>query len=347
VPPGRAIAHVLIELSAAMTALMMAAVLVERTYIGLRQLRWRYLERRYSGLLAAGLEGDRAALTELIESPPRHRYSLAMMLARPLIGDRSPDRIAKTRALAKAMFLMDLADWYLHSPLWWRRALALRGLGMIQSIEHTKEMIAALDDDHDGVRAAALDALADLRNPASLPAIVVRLNDATLHRGRRFAALAAFGDQCEPLLLDLAAIDPAHRANYARALAISGTARARAALCEWVRDGRPDVRVAALRALAHVRLDDHAAAVVRAALDDEDGSVRAAACEALYGWQGDDGTVRRVAHLLDDDWAVAWQAARALSAMGEAGRSALEARASQPQLPGLLARQMLWQAARP
>ena len=74
-------------------------------------------------------------------------------------------------------------------------------------------MIAALDDPHPDVRAAALDALTYLHDPASLPAIVVRLHDASLHPARRLAALAAFGPECESFLLDLSEVDTAHLAE--------------------------------------------------------------------------------------------------------------------------------------
>src|SRR6185503_9774682 len=106
-------------------------------------------------------------------------------------------------------------------------ALALRALGLIQATERATQIVACLDDRHHEVRGAALDALADLHYPPTLPAIVARLHDASLDGGRRFAALAAFGSEGEPLLLDLASIDPARRLSYARTLAVCGTARAR------------------------------------------------------------------------------------------------------------------------
>ena len=52
----------------------------------------------------------------------------------------------------------------------------------------------------------------------------------------------------------------------------------------------------------------------------------------------------RVAAHLDDTWAVAVRAARTLHSMGPAGTVELQARASRPDIGGLLARQMLWQA---
>jgi HEAT repeat protein len=139
--------------------------------------------------------------------------------------------------------------------------------------------IAALDDPHPDVRAAALDAL-DLQNPPSPQAIVVRLHDASLHRGRRAAALASFGSRCEQFLLELSDVDPAHLLNYARALAICGSERSRPSLCRWTTDPRADVRAAAFAALAHVGLDDPSARCALEALESGDAQERAMAARA-------------------------------------------------------------------
>ena len=151
---------------------------------------------------------------------------------------------------------------------------------------HTAAIVAALDDPESEVRAAALDAIGDLHDPASLQGLVVRLHDQTLPRGRRIAAMAAFGSSCEPFLLEMSEIDAANRANYARALGICGTRRARPALCRWTEDPRLEVRVAALTALGHVGLDERAARLAIEALESGDVMVRAKAAFALRGWQG-------------------------------------------------------------
>ena len=227
------------------------------------------------------LAGDDAARAELLGSPARHRLALARLLIEPLIEDRDPERIARTRALAEAMSLFHRADRYLRSWMWWRRALALRALGLVQARDRTAQLVAALDDSHPDVRAAALDALADQRDPAALQAIVVRLHDTSLHRGRRGAALKAFGSDCEPFLLEWSEVDPEHRLDYIHALAICGTARSRPVLCRWTRDARIEVRATAFEALAYVGLDDDAARVALEGLDSDDPPVRAMAAYAL------------------------------------------------------------------
>ena len=181
-----------------------------------------------------------------------------------------------------------------------------------------------------------------MRDLAALPAIVVRVHDTSLPRGRRGAALKAFGSDGEPFLLELAEVDPANRLNYIHALAICGTARSRPVLCRWTRDPRLDVRAAAFEALAYVGLDDESARVAIEGLESDDAPVRAMAAYALRGWQGPGDAAARLAPHLDDTWAVAVRAARTLQSMGPAGSVELQARASGSDIGGLLARQMLW-----
>jgi HEAT repeat protein len=239
-----------------------------------------------------------------------------------------------------------LADRYLHSWWWWRRAIALRAFGLMQVRERTPAIVGALDDTHPAVRAAALDALTDLQDPASLQDIVVRLHDATLPRGRRAAALTAFGPQGEAFLLELAGVDPARRVNYARALAICGSPRARATLCRWAADENVAVRAAAFEALGHVGLDESSARLALEALDSPDASVRAMAAHALHGWTGAEGVTAPLLRRLDDVWPVAVRAARSLQSLGPAGLAALRANAGRADVAGQLARQMLWEAER-
>jgi len=321
---------------------MAAAVVVERAAFGVQQARSSRLAQRYRPLIQRALEGDEPARGELVASPARHRLALAWLLIEPLIGDRGPERIAGTRAIAQAISVLELADRYLRSRLWWRRALALRALGLAQARDRTARLIAALDDSHPDVRAAALDGLTDMHDPRALQAIVVRLHDTSLHRGRRGAALKAFGSDCEPFLLEWSEVDPENRLNYIHALAICGTARSRPALCRWTRDARVEVRATAFEALAYVGLDDDAARVAIGGLESDDPPVRA---YALRGWQGPGDAAARLALRLDDTWVVAVRAAGTLRSMGQAGLVELQARASRQDLGGLLARQMLWQAS--
>jgi hypothetical protein len=127
-------------------------------------------------------------------------------------------------------------------------------------------------------------------------------------------------------------------------LAICGTATARPTLCEWAGDARTDVRAAAFKALARVGLDDTSGAVALIALDGPDPAVRAMAAGALANWKRDGDVAARLGAHLADTWPVAVQCARSLREMGSAGRVELQRYARRSDLPGTLARQMLWEA---
>jgi HEAT repeat protein len=327
-----------------LTAVMAIAVIIQRLALSADEARLRYLKHRYAPLIDRALAGDASALDALVHSPPRYRLALARMLLVPLVDDHHPARIAATRTIVRAMSLIAVADRWLRSRWWWRRSVALQALGLIQFKDRTGQIVAALDDTNGDVQNAALDALADMHDPATLPAIVGRLHDTSLQRGRRAAALAAFGPQCEGLLIDLSRADPEHRLNYAKALGICGTERSRPLLCEWTADPRVPVRAAALEALAHVGLDEQAVPVVIAALESDDVAVRTMAAGALRRWTGPGDGAARLARHLDDAWPVAISAARTLGSMGSAGRVVLKEQIARTDLAGMLARQMLWEA---
>ncbi len=337
---AESVARVLLWTSMALALAMTVFVVVERTVFALLRARRLRLANRYNPLISRALAGDDTALEALVESPARHRLPIARLLLEPLINDRDPARIMRTRTIAGALSLIPIVDRYLRSRLWWRRAAALRVLGVLQLRDHTQAAVAALDDPHPDVRAAALDGLTYLHDVASLPAVVVRLHDASLQPARRLAALAAFGPECEDFLLELSQVDPAQLVNYARALAICGTARARPALARWTRDARPEVRAAAFETLAHVGVDAKAASLAIEALESAEEPVRAMAAYTLNGWGSGDAAVHLARHL-DDAWPVAVRAARSLRSMGSPGTIELQALASRSDLAGLLARQTL------
>jgi HEAT repeat protein len=337
----REFANAVLWSTVALVLIMAAVVVLERSAFLVVEARRRRLERRYQPLVSRALDGDHASRRALATSPARHRPAIAALLILPLIDNRDLQRIEDTRAIVRTLSLRSRAERHLRSWWWWRRATTLRALGLIRAEDQTATIVAGLDDEHPDVRAAALDALTDLQSPASLQAIVVRMHDASLHRGRRAAALASFGSRCEPFLLELADVDPAHRLNYARALEICGTERSRAALWCWMGDPRADVRAAALGALARIGLDERCAGAALKALDSTDVQERAMAARALNGWSGS-GAAARLARHLDDTWTVAVCAARSLRSMGDIGLVELQASLARPGNAGLLARQMLW-----
>lgn len=323
---------------------MAAAIIADRSLFAYRRIRRLHIERRYNAIALLALDGDDDARRALVRSPSRHRIDIAYMLIGPIIAERDLPRIARARATFQEMSLMPVLNRMLSSRRWWRRALAVRALGLLQARTHTAAIVAALDDGNDEVRAAALDAIADLRDPATVKALVVRLHDVSLHPGRRAAAIAAFGSECELFVLEVAEVDAANRLNYARALAVCGTERSRPALCRWTEDPRADVRATAFEALAHVGLDQVAASLAIEALESADVAVRAMAAYALHDWSGaGEETASRLARHLDDSWPVAVKAARSLQTLCDVGLAALRASAFRTDLAGVLARQALWE----
>ena len=180
----------LLTVGIALALAMLSAVVLERALYAAGQRRRRSLERRFMPVIERALAGCDAAMRELAASPRRHQITLFQLLIEPLVEVRDRHRVARTRIIVRSMFVMRTADRYLRSWWWWRRATILRALGLIRVKHRTARIIAALDDPHPDVRAAALDALADLKDPASLKAIVARMNDASLPWERRLAALA-------------------------------------------------------------------------------------------------------------------------------------------------------------
>jgi HEAT repeat protein len=259
-----------------------------------------------------------------VRSPSRYRLELARLLIFPLVEDRSPDRIAATRDIVGAMSLVPLADRWLRSHRWWRRVPALHAFGLLQFADRARQLVAALDDHNVEVRNAALDALADLRHPATLPAIVVRLHDTSLQRGRMS-------------IQRIVSITPRRWPSVAPRGHERSCANGRRT------DPREGVRAATFEALARTGLDDREAALAIAALDSRDVQEREMAAAALTGWRGDSHGPSQLARHLSDAWPVAVRAARALQSMGPAGRAALDAYTAHADQAGVLARQMLWE----
>jgi HEAT repeat protein len=337
-------AETLVAVSGALALSLALALVFERGAFAWWNARRSRLARVYRPLLTKALEGDDAARRLLAASPRRHRRLLAELLLFPMHDRRDRTLVDRARAVLDGLSMPALIDRYLESWCWWRRAMALRAAGFLKMRQYTPRLVAALDDGHAEIRAAALDGLADSEDPAALAAVVVRLHDETLHRGRRAAVLAAFGARCEPMLLDLAAVDAANRLLYARALAVTGTGAARPVLSSWIADARPAVRAGALDALGRTGLDAACAGAVVAALEDPEAPVRAAAARALGG-AAEPAIADRVAAHLTDCWPVCADAARALRRMGAEGRLRLEQASGRDDLAGTLARQMLWEDA--
>lgn len=307
-------------------------------------LGWRgRLRARYSPLLSAVLHGEdpAPALATLRAVPRRHLPVFSGLLLDPLrnvkggIADRG-------RAAATVLGLTAKWDAELRDRRWWIRAEAAHALGLVREEGAVRPLIAALDDPVEEVRAAAVEALGRIADPAAIPELVARLPDGSRHqRVRLIEALQQFGAVALLPLLEHARAHPENLRIVAELLGSIEAPAATATLLDWCGHERADVREAAVRAIGTIGADDRAYYHLLRALNDASADVRAAAAWAL-GRSGREEATAYLAPRLNDEWIVAAQTARALRALGGAGRRALEAAAAVEH--GELARQMLWEA---
>ena len=202
----------------------------------------------------------------------------------------------------------------LRGDRWWRRAEAVRALGLVQDSQAYDSIVRLLDDDHEEVRRA------------------VRVVD----------ALSRLGPDAVPAVADHGTAHPANAGVVAEVLGQIGGTLAIDDLVRWTSSADPAVRAAAVGALGTIGLDDRSYYHALRALSDTDPDVRGLAARAL-GRAGRVDAAPYVARLLDDEWIAAAHGARALRRLGAPGETALRARAGDTGLGGDLARQMLWE----
>jgi hypothetical protein len=310
---------------------------------GARDLGLRRRQRLlvlYRPLVDATLSGDTEALDRLVASPVRHRSMVSALLLEPL---RVSGGHATTRARAAAEALGLIEEWtgQLGDRRWWIRAEAARALGLVKCVDVVTALATALDDPYDEVRAGAVESLGLIADPRAIPDLIARLADQSRHqRVRLVHALQQFGLTAVLPLVEHGQAQSANRAAVAEILGSIGAAGALDQLISWSTDERAEVRAAIWQAVGMIGVDDRAYYHVLRALNDSSEIVRAAAAWAL-GRSGRQDAAIYLAARLDDEWIVAAQTARALRALGPAGRRALEAAATTKGSE--LARQMLWE----
>lgn len=310
---------------------------------GVREVAFRRRQRlllRYRPLMEAALGGDDGALSRLETSPSRHRSIHSALLLDPL---RLTAGGTPVRALHIATMLGLRQKWTaaLSDRRWWVRADAAGALGLVRSPDAAAQLVAALDDPYDEVRAAAVEAVGRIGDPGAIPELVRRLGDQSRHqRVRLVHALQQFGAAAVGPVIEHGDGRPGERAQVAELLGSLGAASALDRLIAWADDDRLEVRAAVWQAIGAIGVDDRAYYHLLRGLNDPAEAVRAAAAWAL-GRSGRQDAAMYLAARLDDEWLVAAQTARALRALGPAGRRELEEAASHRDSE--LARQMLWE----
>jgi HEAT repeat protein len=203
--------------------------------------------------------------------------------------------------------------------------------------------LALLDDDHEEVRAAVVDALGSLRDPRARQALIDMLSRPWRHQYARVVeAIRRHGTDAIEALIGRARLAPEDRLVAADLFGLVRAPQALDLLVDWLSTPEAPLRAAAIRSLGAIGLDDRAYFFALRALTDESPDVRAAAARALGRARRADGSPY-LEPLLDDEWAVAAQAAAALKQLGAPGQIALRRRASEQSQAGDLARQMLWE----
>lgn len=305
------------------------------------------IAQRYEPLIDVALSDrpDADVMRRLRAVPRRHRRIVARLLLAPL---PLVTGAILQRAHCVAVEIGLLSQWHedLHARGWWARAEAALALGLVKDEQAIARLVEALDDDHEQVRAAAVDSLGRIGRPEVAPILLARLSEESRYeRARMVEALRAIGTAATQPLLEHAARHPAQRAVAADILGYVAGSQALASLLEWTGDDDPATRAASWRALAAIGVDSRAYYHALRALDDRSPSVRAAASLAL-GRAGRSDAAAYLAGRLDDEWEVAAQAARALARIGPAGLASLRMRMQGPEgLGRQLAHQLAWEGS--
>jgi HEAT repeat protein len=326
--------------------LMLLVLVGQRLVRAAAEARRRSLADRYRSIIDAALGSDSArALDDAAAIPARHRSIAANLVLATLRVVRGGHN-DRARALAERLDLTGAWRDGLGSRFWWHRAEAALALGLLHDKKAVPMLTALLDDDHEQVRAAAIDALGQIGDSWAITPLLARLNQPARHeRARLVQALRGFGDRATRALVLHGQREAGDRALVATVLSYVGGAGAQDALLEWAAAPDAETRVAVWSALATIGLNERAFYHAIKALNADESPVRATAARALAR-SGRADAVPQLAGKLDDDWEVAAQSARALSRLGAEGQAALQRRIdSGAGLGHDLARQVLWESS--
>ena len=336
-----------LQASFAGLGVLFAYVLIRHAVESLRERHEAQLRTRYQPAVDAVLAAQdptqlEAAITGLLGVPRRYIRHIGAMLIKPLrVASGSP--VDSARAAAVRLGLIDRWTRDLDAHAWWRQADAALALGLVRAEDSLKRLLPLLEDPHGEVRAAAVEALGHLGDPACVPALLAALPDASRHqRARVVEAIRELGPSIAHALVAHARVRTDDLAMVAELIGFTGAASAADDLLAWSGHDDAKVRAAALQAIGSLGLDDRAYYYTLRALGDGAPDVRAMAARAL-------GRSRRaeaagyLAERLDDEWLVAAHAATALRMLGSAGERELLQRQAATGLAGVLARQMLWE----
>jgi len=163
--------------------LLLAMLVVGKGMAKLGSSRRARLEKQCQPLVDALLLPNPSIRTaeQLACYVPKHGEVVGQLLVAPDSRVAGP-AIDRLRHTARAFGTIE--EWIrtLSDRRWWRRADAARSLGQLKVASAVDLLVAALDDHDEEVRAAAVDALGNIGEPRTVPALVSRLPRQSRHQ---------------------------------------------------------------------------------------------------------------------------------------------------------------------
>lgn len=261
------------------------------------------IERASRDLGSSEVTARRRAAKQLVSFP----RAIVARLGLAALSDPDPDvRVAALEALLAARVdgLGDRVTAWLADPEARVRRAAADALARQPTQSSVAPLSRVLGDPDATVRAAAARALGASVAPAAVVALLGRLDDTDADvREAVASALARIGDRAAvvPLIGKIQDTRPNVRRSVATALGALGDGRASSALSLLLRDSDELVRIAALKALGALSAADAALAVISLLEEERRPQVRDAALQALAHMPSDAGIDALMRALSTDD----------------------------------------------
>ena len=295
-----AVAVVLVVVNVALIAI----VLVRRMRRRAREHRAGLFRARFEALLAEsgpGTGADPNAVHALISRLDSFERPIAgsLLIERLLVA--SPAERAQTLAWAREIGGLDVL--LRSSRRWtpWRRAMAVRVLGLVGADEAVPMLIARLSDRNRYVRDAAVRALGRIGDRRALPMLAeLHTNPGRVAPGLTYEALLAFRSDAVPVFVEGLRSSNEHVriASVYGIGTVSEPESARTRLEQIMADGAPSVRAAAAEMLGRLGGASVPEELARASRD-EHRAVRRAAVSALATYD-DPRSLQLALSALDD-----------------------------------------------
>ena len=283
---------------------LIAIVFVRRLRRRSRELRASVFRARFEALLAEsgpGTGADPDAVHALISRFDSFERPIAgsLLIERLLVA--SPAERAQTLDWAREIGGLDVL--IRSSRRWtpWRRAMAVRMLGLVGADEAVPMLIPRLSDRNRYVRDAAVRALGRIGDRRALPMLAeLHTNPGRVAPGLAYEALLAFGSDAIPVFVEglRSSTEHVRVASVYGIGTVSEPESARKRLEQILADGAPSVRAAAAEMLGRLGGASVPDELARASRD-EHRAVRRAAVSALATYD-DPRSLQLALNALDD-----------------------------------------------